>query len=192
MLHRPENMTSAVDRPARRVRPQCSWQDRGECEIKGIGPLFLPALVALLLVPFSTGCFAVKFATGEKGIDVTGIQPGVTRANAEAILSPPVREWTSSTGIRYTTYSYDAGRPPNMPEAVAAVIMDVISVGIFELIVAIKEPKPWTLDHITGRVVISYDDRAVVLGIFDEFDELPPDGRSGPQRWKRAFPDTEE
>lgn len=192
MLHRPDNMTSALDRPARGVRPQCSWQDCGECGAKGIGPLFLPALVVLLMVSFSTGCFAVKLAKGEKGADVTGIQPGVTRANAEAILGPPVRKWTSSTGIRYTTYYYDAGRPPNMPDAVGAVIMDLITAGIFEFVVAVNEPKPWILDHITDRIVTSYDDRAVVLGIFDEFDELPPDGRSGPRRWKRAPPESEK
>ena len=184
-------MTSAVDRPARRVRPQCSWQDLGECEIKGIGPLFLPALVAILMVSFLTGCLAVKMAKGEKGADVTAIQPGVTRATAEAILGPPVREWTSSSRIRYSTYSYDAGRPPNMPVAVAVVILDLIFLGMFELQAAINgEPPP--LDHITDRIVTSYDDRAVVLGIFDEFDELPPDGRSGSRRWKRALPESEK
>lgn len=192
MLHRPDNMTSALDLPARGLRPQCSWQDRGECGAKGIGPLFLPALVVLLMVSFSTGCFAVKLAKGEKGANVTGIQPGVTRANAEAILGPPVREWTSSSRIRYSTYSYDAGRPPNMPDAVGVVIMDLITGGIFEFVVAVNEPKPWILDHITDRIVTSYDDRAVVLGVFDEFDELPPDGRSGPRRWKLALPETEE
>src|SRR6266850_6132050 len=191
MLRRPDNMTSAVDRPARGVRPQCSWQDRGKCGVKGIGPLILPALVVLLMVSFSTGCFAVKLAKGEKGTDVTGIQPGVTRANAEAILGPLVREWTSSTGIRYTTYYYDAGLPPNMPDAAAAVIMDVISVGLFELFWAIDK-KPWILDHHTDVVVISNDDRAVVLGIFDEFDELPPDGRSGPRQWKGMPPESEK
>ena len=191
-MHRPENMTSAVDRPARRVRPQCSWQDRGECEAKGIGPLFLPALVVVLMVSFSTGCFAVKLAKGEKGADITWIQPGVTRANAEATLGNPVRKWTSPTGIRYTTYYYDAGRPPNMSEAAAVAIMDVIFVGMFELIVATREQQPWTLDHITERIVISYNDRPVVLGIFDEFDELPPDGRSGPRRWKLALPESEK
>jgi len=143
------------------------------------------------MVSFSTGCFAVKLAKGEKGTDVTGIQPGVTRANAEAILGPPVREWTSSTGIRYTTYYYDAGLPPNMPDAAAAVIMDVISVGLFELFWAIDK-KPWILDHHTDVVVISNDDRAVVLGIFDEFDELPPDGRSGPRQWKGTPPESEK
>jgi hypothetical protein len=144
------------------------------------------------MVSFLTGCFAVKLAKGEKGTDVTGIQPGVTQANAEAILGHPVRKWTSSTGIRYTTYYYDAGLPPNMPDAAAAVIVDLITVGIFELVVAINEPKPWILDHHTDVVVISYDNRAVVLGIFDEFDELPPDGRSGSRRWKRALPESEK
>ena len=192
MLHRPDHMTSAVDRPAHGVCPQCSWQDRGECGVKGIGPLILPALAILLMVSFSTGCFAVKLAKGEKGADVTAIQPGVTRANAEPILGPPVREWTSSSRIRYTTYYYDAGRPPNMPDAVGVGILDLVTVGIFEFVVAINEAtRP--LDHITyGRIVISYDNRDVVLGIFDEFDELPPDGRSGPRRWKRAPPESEK
>src|SRR2546422_11419634 len=97
MLRRPDNMTSAVDRPARGVRPQCSWQDRGECGVKGIAPLFLHALMILLMVSFWTGCLAVKMAKGEKGADVTAIKPGVTRATAEAILGPLVREWTSSS-----------------------------------------------------------------------------------------------
>ena len=136
--------------------------------------------MVLLVVSFSTGCFAVKLAKGEKGADVTEVQPGATRANAEAILGHPVRKWTSSTGIRYVTYYYDAGRPPNMPEAEAAVMMDLKTAGIFEFVVAVNESKPW---NITERVVISYDDRAVALGIFDEFDELPPDGRSGSRRW---------
>jgi hypothetical protein len=85
-----------------------------------------------------------------------------------------------------------AGRPPNMAAAAAAVILDLVTVGIFEFVAAIKEAtRP--LDHITyGRIVISYDNRDVVLGIFDEFDELPPDGRSGPRRWKRAPPESEK
>jgi len=191
MLRYPDNVTRSADRPARGVRPQCSWQDCGECGVKGIGPLILPALVVLLMVSFSTGCLAVKMAKGEKGADVTAIQPGVTRATAEAILGPLVREWTSSSGIRYRTYSYDAGRPPNMTEAVAAVILDLVFFCMFELQAAINgEPPPF--DHLTDRIVTSYDDRAVVLGIFDEFDELPPDGRSGPRRWKLALPESEK
>jgi len=143
------------------------------------------------MVAFSTGCLAVKLATGEKGADVTAIQPGVTRANAEAIFGHPVREWTPSSGIRYITYNYDAGLPPNMTEAAAAGILDLMTAGIFEFVVAINA-KPWILDHHTGGVVISYDNRDAVLGIFDEFDELPPDGRSGHRRWKRAPPESEK
>jgi hypothetical protein len=191
MLHHPDNMTSVVEGPACGVRPQCSWQGLGECGAKGIGALFLPALVVLLMLSFSTGCLAVKMAKGEKGADVTAIQPGVTRATAEGILGPPVREWTSSSRIRYSTYSYDAGRPPNMSEAVAVVILDLVFFGMFELQAAIHgDPPP--LAHLTDRVVTSYDDRAVVLGIFDEFDELPPDGRSGPRRWELALPESEK
>jgi hypothetical protein len=162
-------------------------QDRGACGIKGMGSLLLSALVVLSMV--TTGCFAAKLAKGEKGTDVTGIQPGVKRANAEAILGPPVRDWTSPTGIRYSTYYYDAGVPPSIPDAAAFALMDLISGGIFELMATTNG---FPLHHTTDGMVISYNDRAVVLGIFDEFDELPPDGRSNPRKWKRALPESEK
>ena len=53
-----------------------------------------------------------------------------------------------------------------------------------------REPPP--LADVTDRIVTSYDDRAVVLGVFDEFDELPPDGRSGPRLWKRVLLESEK
>jgi hypothetical protein len=134
----------------------------------------------------------VQSATGEKGADVTAIQPGVTRAKAEAILGQPVREWIAPTGIRYTIYSYDAGRPPRMFFAVAYLFLDLSTVGISELMIASNEEKPPALDHITDRVVLSYDARDVILGLFDEFDTLPPDGRSSPRRWDRAPPQSEK
>jgi hypothetical protein len=37
----------------------------------------------------------------------------------------------------------------------------------------------------TAQVLVSYDDQDVILGVFDEFDELPNDGRSGPRQWRR-------
>ena len=165
MLH-PSEETTSVDYPDR----------------KGQSHGFLLPSVLVVLSILTTGCFAVKLAEGEKGANVTAIQPGLSRAHAEAILGPPVREWTLPTGTRCATYHYDAGLPPNLPDAVAFALMDLLTVGMFE--VAAANNKPPIANHMTDAVVISYNDRDVVLGIFDEFDKLPSDGRSGPRRWK--------
>ena len=180
MLHGSEDNTRSVDQPARNEQPHCCWQDSGECGVRGLGFLLPSILVVLSMV--TTGCFAVKLAQGEKGTNVTAIQPGVSRANAEAILGPPVRTWTSPTGMRYATYHYDAGLPPDIPDAAAFALMDLLTVGMFELTAA--NNKPPIANHMADAVVIAYNDRDIVLGILGEFDELPPDGRSGPRRWK--------
>lgn len=124
----------------------------------------LPLLI-LIMVSSSTGCYPMKLAKGDKGVDVTSIQPGVTRMKAETALGPPMRRWVS-TSIRHATYEYKLGLVP------------------YHL--------PIGDQYIRDRIVLSYDDRDVILGIFNEFDDLPPNGRSGPHRWGPESPDSEK
>jgi hypothetical protein len=139
------------------------------------------------------GCTVAQLAAGDKGIDVTKIQPDGTRSEAEALLEDPIREWKSSSGVTYRTYQYDSGRPPAVGDAVAFGLMDVISFGLFEAFEALANAtgdsrsirKYMDDQHTRTQVVVSYDDQDVILGIFDEFDELPTDGRSGPRQWNR-------
>ncbi len=133
-------------------------------------------ILSLVLILATPACSAVDMARGERGLDVSGIQPGITRAEVENLLGTPRRTWVSEQGIRYATYEFDAGVPGNVAGGVAAgIFMDVATLGVWELFwPSLKKHTPRT----TGRAVISYDDRDVVLGLFDEFDELPPDGRS--------------
>jgi len=145
------------------------------------------------MVSFSTGCVATQLAVGEKGADLAAIQPGVTRANAETLLGTSVKEWVSATGIRYASYNYDAGHPPRIFEAV----LFLTGGPMVELVYlaryfsgTMKEDQ--FFQHIMARIVIAYDDRDVVLGLFDEFDPLPPDSRSDPRRWERAPPQSEK
>lgn len=142
--------------------------------------LFRPLLILLLVCSLS-GCYAMKLAKGEKGINVTILQPGVTRAKAETILGHPVRSWASA-GIRYATYEYYAGTPPRPSDAVAIVFLDLLTLGMPEIMDGLGRPLP-NIYGIRGRMVLSYDNRDVTRGIFDEFVELPPDGQSGPRRW---------
>lgn len=145
------------------------------------------ALLIMALACTWTGCTAVRLATGGGGAAVAPIQPGTARAAAEGILGSPVREWTSPTGIRYATYQYDAGWPPDVPEAIAVAFLDLISLGLIEYAER-RDGNPSirraAARRTSARVVVSYDHRDMILGIFDEFAELPPDGRSGRRKWR--------
>ncbi len=128
----------------------------------------------------AAGCSAAMLATGEKGVNVSAIQPGQTRDLAAMLLGATKREWVSVTGIRYRAYEYDTGRPRDIIRAFPVAMLSYLTIGIAEffLIPAIEK------ERTSARVVLSYDDREVILGIFDEFDDLPPDGKSGPRQWK--------
>ena len=132
-----------------------------------------------------TGCVAVRSWRGEKGADVSHVQPGAKRADAEKVLGPPQQEAVSPEGVRYVLYEYNAGIPPHYGDAVTAALLDVVTFGIFEIITYKNSGwrHPGEYDRRQPKVVIAYDARAVILGIFDESAELPPDGRSGPYRW---------
>lgn len=135
-----------------------------------------------------TGCVVVRSWRGEKGADVDNIQPGVKRADAEKVLGPPQQEGVSASGVRYALYEYNAGIPPHYGDAVTAALLDVVTLGIFEIIAQQNRhaQHPGAYDRRTPRVVIAYDARDVILGIFEASAELPPDGRSGPYRWPRV------
>lgn len=145
-------------------------------------------LLVLAAAQAWAGCGAVTLARGTRGVDVDHIQPGVTRTQAEAVLGKPKRDWISRDGVQYFTYEYDTGRPPNISDATGFVIMDLVSLGLWEVIDAAhghavlnRSLPPST----SARVVISYDDTDVVRGIFGEFDALPPDGQSGSYSWRK-------
>ncbi len=142
----------------------------------------------IIIVIVLTGCTVADYAAGEKGVDVSNVQPGITRAEVEAVLGEPVRSWTSSTGVFYCTYEYDSGRPPIPSEVAAHLFMDIATLGFWELIwPSIKQETPKGYDEpydyddkyrTTDTVLISYDNQDIIIGVFGEFDELPPDGRS--------------
>ncbi len=129
-----------------------------------------------------TGCYAVKLASREEGIDMSKVGPGITRQEVEDLLGEPAKEWDSATGIHYCTYSFDAGRPPDKSEATAFLFLDLITLGISEIMVGFENSSnssdPY-LEYlrVIGRVVISYDQEGYVLGVFEEFEKIPPDGR---------------
>src|SRR5690348_8938400 len=87
-------------------------------------------LLAFAAAQACAGCGAITLARGTPGIDVSEIQPGVTRAQAEAVLDKPQKDWMSREGVHYFTYEYDTGRPADIPDAAAFVFMDLVTAGL--------------------------------------------------------------
>ena len=134
-------------------------------------------LLVGLVAGLVAGCSVADSVNGVPGVDTSTIAPGVMRTEVESRLGAPVRSWVSEHGVRYSLYQFSIGVPPNGAATAAMVIMDVATAGIWEIFWAANEDLRQA-DRKSGRVVVSFDDKDVVLGLFDEFDMLPTDGRS--------------
>jgi len=143
------------------------------------------AFAVVLCTTILPGCTVTTALRGEPGIDIGTLERGLSRSDAEAILGPPVREWTTSSNVRYRIYRYDAGVPPSKGDAVAMGFLDVISLGLVELYEAtgltdISHPSENDIRRIWRQIAISYDTDERIVGLFRDFsdlDVLPDDGR---------------
>jgi hypothetical protein len=144
------------------------------------------AMVAALAL--LSGCVVVRSWRGEKGPDFSHIQPGAKRAVIETALGEPLNEGVFPTNVRYAVYEYNAGIPSHPGDAGTAALLDVVTFGIFEIITYKNSGwrHPGEYDRRRPKIVVTYDPRDVILGIFDEGAEVPEDGRSGPYRWPRV------
>lgn len=131
---------------------------------------------------FIAGCAVSKTLESTPGIDISGIKAGATRQQVEAVVGGPLREWTTRTGICYRLYRYDAGIEPSAGGAGLIVFMDVITLGLFEVIEATSN-SPWNVrgEKKQPLLAVSYDAQDTVIGVFrdvGEFADLPEDGRA--------------
>jgi hypothetical protein len=141
---------------------------------------------AALVILALAGCSVTRFVQVEPGTDISGIKPGAGRAEIEAVVGTPVREWTTGLQVRYCLYAYDAGSEPQYGDASTMLYLDVVSLGLAELFVAIdKSADPARRSvleprHNRGLLAVSYDAENRALGVFrnvGEFAVLPEDGR---------------
>ena len=137
--------------------------------------LFILGLLSLAHI--QTGCMAISVLKGEPGLNISAIKVGTGKAEVEETLGYPVHEWVTPSGIRYCVYIYDAGVSPSASDAAGLAFLDVITLGLPELLNAIK-PMPGHRKR--EKMVVSYDADSRALGVFDhhgDLDYLPSDGR---------------
>jgi len=145
---------------------------------RALSGLAICILFLTMLLQYS--CMAATALKGKKGLDVSTVKVGMSKADAEKSLGPPVREWVTSSGILYRVYDYDAGMPPSGGDAAAHVFMDVATAGVWEIFGAFG-----AFNDLESRkreqMAVSYDVNDMVIGVFDhfgDFDILPADGHA--------------
>lgn len=142
----------------------------------------MAGLAIACLIVFTTaclpGCTINHALKGEPGKDLSALKPGMTRTQVEQVVGQTEREWVTSLGVRYRLYRYDAGIPPSGDSAGANALMDVLSVGLFELFV-LMDPEMDVAKREIHELAVSYDKDDVVIGIFKDVrtnTTLPADG----------------
>lgn len=150
--------------------------------------------IAVLLVAALSGCAVARLATGVDAPDRSALRPGISKTEAEVLLGEPQRSWKTDRGIEYAVYRIYIGAKPQPGLAALTFIIDVGLAGMMEIFAAMAESRCKDLhpeedlkyQECVGRfyesepvnLLVSYDAQGTVLGLFNEFDELPPDGRS--------------
>jgi hypothetical protein len=129
------------------------------------------------------GCAMQEVLHTEPGVDVTGLRPGIDRAEVEALVGAPRSQWTTTAGVSYSIYKYYAGKEASMEGAAVVGFFEITTLGLWE---AMRAYNPTAFDFSDeGKryafLAVSYDSHNKVIGVFPnihEFAALPADGRT--------------
>jgi hypothetical protein len=139
----------------------------------GIGMIFVIYLV--LVVPIS-GCSVGMALSGKKDPNLGVIRKGATRGEVELQLGHPISSITTEDGRRLDTYEYEIGNEPSAGRAVAHGIMDVLTLGIWEVVGT-------PVEAVQGKkyqLAITYDSDNRVIGINQPLASLPSASKDDP------------
>lgn len=92
-------------------------------------------LISLLSVFILLSACSVGMAmSGKENPDLGAVKVGCTRGEIELHLGSPTISQTSEDGTRTDIYEYEIGNAPSAGRAVGHGIMDVLTLGIWEIV----------------------------------------------------------
>ncbi len=80
------------------------------------------------------GCAVGMAMSGSKDPDLTVLRMGASRAEVELQLGPALSEVSLPVGNHYCTYEYSLGNEPSAGRTVGHVFLDVVTLGLWELV----------------------------------------------------------
>ena len=113
-------------------------------------------ILVVLTVVHLTGCSVFMAAGGHDGPNLAILRAGATRQEVEHELGSPLKVTSEGTGIY--TYKFEHGRKPKAGSAAVHAGMDVVTLGLWEVI-----GTPVEMAQIKqGEATVTYDDNDVV------------------------------
>ena len=88
---------------------------------------------AIASIIWLAGCSVGMALSGDKDPDIGAVRIGSTRGEAEMQLGSPVRTNAGAGGSRIDVYEYEIGNEPSGGRAVAHGVMDVLTLGLWEI-----------------------------------------------------------
>jgi hypothetical protein len=88
---------------------------------------------AIAAIIWLTGCSVGMALSGDNDPDIGAVRIGSTRGEAEMHLGSPVRTNAGAGGSRIDIYEYEIGNEPSGGRAVAHGVMDVLTLGLWEI-----------------------------------------------------------
>jgi len=99
-----------------------------------IRPLWPSLLVLAVVTQLAAGCSVGMALHGEQQRDLSTLQVGAERSQVETTLSAPASEVPLPDGRTQCTYFFEVGNEPSAGRAVAHGVMDVLTLGVWELV----------------------------------------------------------
>jgi hypothetical protein len=117
----------------------------------------LAAAAAALL----SGCSVGMALSGSQNPDLGAIRTGATRGEIELHLGSPIRSTLLEGGRRADVYQYEVGNEPSAGRAAGHAAMDVLTLGIWEIVGTPIEGVQG--EKYTATIVYDESDRVVDL-----------------------------
>lgn len=137
-------------------------------------PLLLFTLLAWLVI--IAGCSVGMAMHGKNDPNLGAIRVGATRGEVELHLGSPVSSVTTEDGTRIDIYEYEIGNAPSGGRAVGHAVMDVLTLGIWEVVGT-------PIEAVQGKkysISITYDKDNRVAAI-NQAPTIPSQAQATPQ-----------
>ena len=140
---------------------QTSLAERGE---NVMAKTWITALVAAYVLATSTGCAVYLAGKGHPGAHLEALGVGTSEQNVEHELGTPSSNEPLGAGKRLSTYRVEMTKQPNYARSTVHLLLDLATLGIWELPGSIYEL--WS-GHRKGDVGIVYGSDDHVLEVRD-------------------------
>lgn len=89
------------------------------------------AATAMLML---SGCSVGMAVSGDHNPDLSAVRSGSSRSEIEMHLGSPIKVSSLGNGMEAATYEYEIGNEPSAGRAIGHGVMDVLTLGIWEVV----------------------------------------------------------